>query len=161
MGQLRDRMEADLKLGGYSSGTRRVYLLHAAAFARHFMRSPDEMGETEVRTYLLHLIEHRQLSQQTVRQARAALQFLYTTTLKRPIEVTGLPMPALKKHLPVVLSAAEIVRVLGAIASPFYRMLLACVYATGLRIGEARNVSTRMRQSGRGFTEHRSHTRGC
>jgi hypothetical protein len=48
MGQLRERMEADLKLAGYSPSTKRIYL-YAGLFVRHFMRSPAEMGESEVR----------------------------------------------------------------------------------------------------------------
>ena len=39
MGKLRDRMEQDLKLGGYSPATQRIYLLYAREFARYHMRS--------------------------------------------------------------------------------------------------------------------------
>ena len=52
MGKLRDRMEQDLKLGGYSPATQRIYLLYAREFARYHMRSPAEMGEEEIRAYL-------------------------------------------------------------------------------------------------------------
>ena len=45
MGQLRDRMEADLRLAGYSPSTRKIYLGYARLFAKHHMRSPAEMGE--------------------------------------------------------------------------------------------------------------------
>ena len=48
MGQLRDRMQADLKIGGYSPSTQKVYLLYARQFAAHFMRSPAEMGVEQV-----------------------------------------------------------------------------------------------------------------
>jgi len=40
MGKLRDRMEQDLKLGGYSPATQRVYLLYAREFARYHMALP-------------------------------------------------------------------------------------------------------------------------
>jgi hypothetical protein len=51
MGQLRDFMETDLKLAGYSPSTKKIYLLYARLFARYFMCSPAEMGEPEVRGY--------------------------------------------------------------------------------------------------------------
>ena len=35
MGKLRDRMEEDLKLGGYSPATQRIYLLYAREFTRY------------------------------------------------------------------------------------------------------------------------------
>ena len=60
MGKLRDRMEEDLKLGGYSPATQRVYLLYAREFARYHMRSPADMGEEEIRAYLMHHQAHQQ-----------------------------------------------------------------------------------------------------
>ena len=44
MGQLRDRMEQDLKLKGVSPATTRNYLLYCRKFAAFFMRSPEELG---------------------------------------------------------------------------------------------------------------------
>ena len=34
MGQLRERMEADLKLAGYSRSTKKIYLLYDRLFAK-------------------------------------------------------------------------------------------------------------------------------
>ena len=51
MGQLRDRMEADLTLAGYADSTRRIYLFYAKQFTKHHMLSPAEMGEEEIRQY--------------------------------------------------------------------------------------------------------------
>ncbi len=45
MGQLRDRMEADLRLTGYSPSTRKIDLGHARLFAKDHMRSPAELSE--------------------------------------------------------------------------------------------------------------------
>src|SRR5437867_4811233 len=86
MRPIHERMEVDLKLGGYSPGTRKIYLLYARLFAKYFNRPPEEMGENEVRTYLLYLIEQRHASRGTIRQVRAALSFLYAVTLHRPVE---------------------------------------------------------------------------
>ena len=65
MGDLRDRMAEDLRLAGYSPCTQRLYLHYAKNFAKHFMRSPEEMGEHELRTFLLHLLD-RKLSHNAV-----------------------------------------------------------------------------------------------
>jgi len=53
MGELRDKMEANLKIGGYSEETQRIYLHYAKKYAAYFQRSPAEMGEDEVRAFLL------------------------------------------------------------------------------------------------------------
>ncbi len=137
MGQLRDRMDADLRLAGYSPATRKIYLLYARLFVKHLKRSPETMGEREVRAYLLHLIEERKASRETLRQVRAALTFLYSVTLRRPVEVAYLPVMRRQHRLPTVLSGTEVNALLEATTSPKYRALLMTLYASGLRITEA------------------------
>jgi hypothetical protein len=92
MGQLRDQMEADLKIGGYSPSTQKIYLLYARNFAAHFMRSPAELGADDVRRFLLHLVQDKQASRETIRQVRSSLRFLYTVTLNRPVDIEWLPV---------------------------------------------------------------------
>jgi integrase/recombinase XerD len=76
MGDLRERMHADLRIAGYSPITTKIYLLYARQFARFHMRSPEEAGLPEIRAFLLHLAE-RPVSPGTMRQVRAALTFLF------------------------------------------------------------------------------------
>ena len=52
MGRLHDRMAEDLTLRNFSPATRRNYLLYARKFAGFFMRSPEDMGEAEIRQFL-------------------------------------------------------------------------------------------------------------
>lgn len=137
MGQLRDRMEADLKIGGYSPSTQKTYLFWIRKFAGHFMRSPAEMGADEVRRFLLYLVEERKVSRESIRQVRASLRFLYTVTLARPVEIEWLPAPRRERRLPVVLSGTEVHALLNAIRSPKYRTIFMAMYAGGLRISEA------------------------
>ena len=137
MGQLRERMEADLRLAGYSPSTRKIYLGYARLFAKHHMRSPAEMGEEEIRQYLLHMVEEKKISRQTYRQIRAALIFLYSVTLRRQTEVEHLPVQRPRVKLPVVLSGTEVQRVLDAICSPKYLAIMMAQYASGLRISES------------------------
>jgi len=137
MGQFRDRMKADLKIAGYSESTRKIYLIYARKFVEHFRRSPAEMGADEVRYYLLHLIEHRGASRETVRQVRSALRFLYAVTLNRPVEVDWLPSARRARRLPVVLGGSEVSALLAAVRRVMYRTILMTMYAAGLRIGEA------------------------
>src|SRR5215471_11441102 len=83
MGQLRDRMEQDLKLKGVSPATIRNYLLYCRKFAAFYMRSPQELGASEIRAFLLHQIEVEQLAYASYRQVYAALKFLYSVSLGR------------------------------------------------------------------------------
>jgi len=137
VGQLRDRMKTDLVIGGYSPSTQKIYLVYARKFAAHFMRSPAQMGADEIRQFLLHLVQVEDISRETLRQVRAALRFLYTVTLNRPTEIESVPVPRARKRLPVVLSGTEVGALLAAVRRPKYRLLLAAMYAAGLRISEA------------------------
>ena len=119
MGQLRDRMEQDLKLKGVSPATIRNYLLYCRKFAAFYMRSPEELGAREIRAFLLHQMEVEQLAYASYRQVYAALKFLYSVTLGRPGEVSRLPFP--KRHptcLPKVLTVDQLTAFFAAIRKP-------------------------------------------
>ena len=151
MGEIRDRMTADLKIGGYSEGTQKIYLMYVNQFVRHFRRSPLEMGADEIRVFLLHMVTERQLSRETVRITRAALKFLYTVTLRRPVEVDWIPVPRHQRRLPEVLSGTDVARLLQAARSLKYRAVLETMYAGGLRISEACSLRVQDIDSKRGM----------
>jgi site-specific recombinase XerD len=138
MGQLRDRMEKDLILRNFSPATRRNYLLYCRKFAAHYKRSPEELGEAEIRAYLLHLIQVEQVSYSTYRQVLAALRFLYTTTLSQRWEVERIPFPRhRRKRFPEVIDRDKLLQLFAALRRPKYRLVLMACYAAGLRISEA------------------------
>ena len=141
MGKLHDQMEGDLILKAYSPHTQKAYLRGARHFARHYMRSPQEMGEQEVRDFLLHLVRDRNASPATQDMYVNALKFLYAVTLKRPEVVKDLSHPKRPKTLPVILSPAEVLRVFAAIHSVKYKAIIAIAYAGGLRISEVCSLS--------------------
>lgn len=136
MGKLHDQMKEDLLLKAYSPHTIRNYLRCARHFARHYMRSPEEMGEQEVRDFLLHLVRDRQASPATLDMYVNALKFLYNITLKQPEVVRGISHPKRPNTLPVILSPEEVLRIFAAIRSVKHKAIIATAYAAGLRISE-------------------------
>ena len=136
MTPLRRRMTEDLILHNRSPKTIRLYLNWVADFARHFHTSPDQLGPEHVRSYLLHLVQERQVSCNVHKQARLALQFFYRVTLGRDWVVAKVACPKAAKTLPVVLSQDEMARFLDALDNPKHRALLMTAYAAGLRLSE-------------------------
>jgi integrase/recombinase XerD len=136
MGKLHDRMQEDLLLKAYSPHTQKAYLRCARHFVSHYMRSPEEMGEQEIRGFLLHLVRDRKASSATLGMYVNALKFLYNNTLKRSEEVKGISHPKRPKTLPVILSPEEVLRVFAAIRSVKHKAIIATAYAAGLRISE-------------------------
>jgi site-specific recombinase XerD len=143
MGELRERMVQDLRLAGYSASTRRIYLHYAKEFARHFRRSPEILGEKEIRRYLLHLLDERQLSHDTYRQAHSALKFLFSVTLKRRFDLPCVHRQRRPHPLPDVLSGREVRRLFENFRSPKYRVAAMMLYGAGLRVSEACRLRAR------------------
>ena len=137
MAELRDRMNEDMKLKGYSPATRRNYLIYCRKFVAFFGKSPLEVGESEVREFLLYQIEASRVSRATYRQMLAAIKFLYTVTLGRPWDMERIPFP--RREPPKVrpiLNRAQVVKLLQAFRKPKYGVLFMTCYGAGLRISE-------------------------
>lgn len=140
MTPLRQRMIETLELHGLSPKTLKLYVDCVARFARHFGKSPEQLGADEVRAYLLYLIHERKVARGTYKQALAALRFLYRWVLKRSEDVQDIHAPRPERRLPVVLSFDEVHRFFAAIPSFKHRTLLMLAYAAGLRVSEAARV---------------------
>jgi site-specific recombinase XerD len=144
MGKLRDQMLADLQLRNYSIKTQTEYIRCAGDFAEHFGRSPDRMGEEEIRIFLIYLVRARNVSPSVLKMHVAAIKFLYRITLNRPEEVERIPYPRIPKALPDVLSQEEILAIIQALRSMKHATIIATAYGTGMRISEV----CRLRRSG-------------
>jgi len=136
MGKLHDQMKMDLELRNLSPRTQSCYLAWVRSFALHFHRSPDELGDQEIREYLHHLIQEKKASQSGISQAYSALKFFYETTLKRDWNGFKIPRVKMGKRLPVVLSREEIQAIFSATGNLKHRALLMTIYSAGLRVSE-------------------------
>ncbi len=100
------------------------------------MRHPEEMGEVEVRAFLIYLAAERRLSASSVNQALAALLFLYGEVLRRPLGALGrLPRARGPIRLPVVLTVEEVRELLGALDG-VSRLIGLLLYGSGMRLME-------------------------
>lgn len=133
---LRERMRSILRSRNYSPRTEEAYIHGVAGFARHFRKSPDQLGAAEVIEYQIWLREHKR-SASLVNQIVCSLKFLYGQVLDRPDEVQRIPYVRRERRLPVVLSTEETARFLRSVPRGVYRVLLMTIYGTGLRISEA------------------------
>jgi site-specific recombinase XerD len=136
MGKLHEQMKADLTLKGYSEHTHEAYLRYLRGFAKHHMRSPAEMGEEEIRAFLLHLVQEQKADPYLQKAYISALKFFYRITLGRPEVVANIPNPKLPKRMPVVLSMGEVLAIFEAIRYIKHKAMIATTYGAGLRISE-------------------------
>jgi site-specific recombinase XerD len=129
-------MIEDMRIRNLSPRTIDCYTRQVARFARHFGRSPEELGRQEIREYQQHLIYEREVSESLLIQVVAALRFLYRVTLDEDWPVRFIPYPKRPRKQPVVLSTGEMARFLDAACHCRARAILSTGYATGLRSSE-------------------------
>lgn len=138
MTALRQRMTEDMQVRNLALNTQRSYVQQISLFARHFNKSPEQMGPEEIRAYQVYLTNDRKLAPGSVLIAVAALRFLYKVSLKRewPFDEV-IPAPKKPQKLPVVLSPGEVLHFLDCVGSAKHRTILTACYAAGLRISES------------------------
>ena len=113
----------------YSDWVRRFILFHGK-------RHPREMGAKEVEAFLTHLAVAGRVSASTQNQAKSALLFLYQEVLETELPwLDEVESAKATKRLPVVLTPAEVQRLLAPIEGTV-GLILRLLYGTGMRIME-------------------------
>jgi len=138
--QLRQLMLEELQRRNFAATTIRTYLHGVTHFSRYFRRPPDQLGPEDIRKYQAMLFTKLKYSPNTVIVRLASLRFFYIHVLKRGWSIAETPYPKTVRHLPQVLSQEEVARLIDAADSPFHRILLMTLYATGARRAEAAHL---------------------
>ena len=73
MGKLKNKMEMQLKLEGYSPRTMKTYLLHMKQLVVYYAKEPKSITTDEIEKCLLYLIDEKQVSRSHVNQAVNAI----------------------------------------------------------------------------------------
>jgi site-specific recombinase XerD len=129
------RLETELRSRKYSPKTLESYIYYNRAFCRNMQKRPEDIDSEDIKVYLAYLDKIRDLSTSSVNLAISAIKFFYYNVLKKDIAQEQY-RPRHDKHLPMVLSKAEIKRLLGYEKNPKHRLLLMLAYSSGLRVSE-------------------------
>lgn len=136
MTPLRERFIEDMRVRGLAPATQRQYLHHTIDYAKYFNRSPEQLDCDAIHQYLVHLVEDRKLSPETVNACVSSLKFLYLNTLEMPWTNEYFPRVRRGTRLPVVLSQEEILLFFDHVAGLKNRAALMVSYGAGLRVSE-------------------------
>lgn len=139
MQNLKEQMITEFKLRGYSPKTEKMYLTHMKKYTHHFGKSPDQMGEREIKDYLHFLITQNK-SQSYVTGAYSALKFFYENVLQRTWDMNHIPRVKKDKKLPLILDTSEVRRLFEVTKNLKHRTILITTYAAGLRVSEVVNL---------------------
>src|SRR5260370_2481508 len=145
-------MLEDCQIGNSSPNTVAAYIRRVAEFAKHFGKSPELLGPEEIREYQLYLIKDKTVSLSAYIQTVCGLRFLYSNTLHRSVSIDRIPLPRHEKKLPVILSPAEVQRLLTTPKNLSHRTILTTMYAAGPRVSEIATLKPSDIDSGRGVS---------
>jgi integrase/recombinase XerD len=138
MTSLRQRMTEDMQVRNLAVNTQTCYVQQVSLFARHFNKSPEQLGPEDIRSYQVYLTNEKKLAPGSILIAVAALRFLYKVSLKKDWTFEDvIPAPKKPQTLPVVLSPEEVLQFLDCVGGTKHRAILTTCYAAGLRISEA------------------------
>ena len=135
--RLLDRVHEAIRRRYYSRRTEEAYM----HWIRRFIffngkRHPEVLGEAEVTAFLNHLAAERQVAAATQNQALSAILFLYREVLGRELPwLDGMHRPSRPPRLPVVLTRAEVERLLAQLTGTRW-LIASLLYGAGLRVME-------------------------
>ncbi len=129
-----------MRLRHYSRRTEEAYVGWIKRFIKFCgMRHPRELGPGDVTQFLSSLAADQGVSASTQNQALSALVFVYRDVLELPVGwLNGLVRAKRPARIPVVLTKAEVRRVLGRLRNrPTVALVAMVLYGTGMRLLEA------------------------
>lgn len=143
MGLLQQKMLLNMELRGFSPSTIKSYIGEAKKFVKFYNKSPDLMGELEVKNYLHYLIKIRKCSNSTIRQVYSSLKYLYFNTLNQDWFLNKIPLIKKEKKLPIVLTRKQIDAIFSATKKIKYLSIFKLIYSSGLRVSEASKLKVK------------------
>ena len=127
-----------VQLKDYRRPTKEAYVRCVWRLAEHFDCDPAQLNEEHLRQYFLFLREEQQYSPSSMKMAKWALRCFYRECLKITDWTVFEDLRINEPHpLPVVLSEAEVRRLLNCVREERFAVCLRLIYHCGLRVGEA------------------------
>lgn len=132
-----EEMRMVLRRGHYAARTEQTYVDWVGRFLVFSRpRNRDAISVEMVQEYLEYLAVVRQVSARTQNQALNALVYLFREVLERDLgEIGGVTRAAERKRLPVVLTKAEVRKLIDSTATG-YALMAELMYGAGLRLME-------------------------
>ena len=132
---LRQRMIEDMTMRKLNPKTQSGYIRAVKKLTCFLGRSPATASREDLRRFQLHLVEGG-VSSVTLNATITGLRFFFEVTLERGDAMAKMSHVHQPRTLPIVLSDAEVERVIEAAGSLKYKAALSVAYGAGLRAGE-------------------------
>ena len=135
--RLMEQVRGEIRTRHYSRRTEDAYVHWIRRFiVFHGRRHPRDLGASEISAFVTWLAVERRVAASTQNQALSAVLFLYRNVLRQEVgAVELLPRARMPSKVPVVLTVAEVRKVLDALTG-VPRIVAMLLYGAGLRLQE-------------------------
>ena len=135
--RLLEQVRAEIRARHYSRRTEDAYVHWIRRFiVFHGRRHPREFGAPEISAFVTWLAVDQHVAASTQNQALSGVLFLYRCVLRQEVgAIELLPRARMPSKVPVVLTVAEVRRVLDALTG-VPRIVAMLLYGAGLRLQE-------------------------
>ncbi|MCL2479676.1 MAG: tyrosine-type recombinase/integrase, partial [Treponema sp.] len=129
------KLETELRSRKYSLRTLRSYVYYNQLLCRTVQKIPEEINTEDIINFCGMIEKENEYSASSLNLVISAIKFFYKEIIKNGIiEISHRPRQ--DKKLPMVLSRAEIKKILGMEKNIKHRLLLMLAYSSGLRVSE-------------------------
>lgn len=144
------KFSAFVQLKDFRAPTKKEYVRYVRKLGEHYQCDPASLTEDQVRAYYLFLRQEKKFGASAMIVAKCALRAFFCECLRvagwTVFDELRIRRP---QTLPLVLTREQVAALLGAVREPRLKMVLAFIYHTGLRVGEAVRVELRDLKDGR------------
>ena len=124
-------------LTGHTLKSYRTYVSAFLDFAFDFLKKdPADVTWGELRLFIKHLQQTRNLSDRTINATISQLRFFTMYVLHKPWDYTQLPTRKFDQYMPFVPSREEMAEFINAIDDLKAHAMVVLMYSAGLRVGE-------------------------
>ncbi len=134
--ELYQRMSDDLHRTGKALRTHNGYLRAVRQLADYCQKQPDQITESQLRRFFLHLKNERQFAYGSLRVALSGVKFFYSVTCKRDWNIFTMLKLQNINALPEVLTIPQVHSIINATTTQRMRTFFWTVYSMGLRLNE-------------------------
>lgn len=135
------KLRQEMKLRNFSQKTVESYVYYISACLKKSNKTARMVAGADIRDYLNSLADAG-FASSTINSAYSALKFYFEVILRRKF-FFNIPRAKKEKHLPVVLSKEETVRLISSTVNPKHRCILSLLYGTGVRVSELTHIKMR------------------
>lgn len=132
-----EKVKVELKISKNSDYTIRNYIQANSNLFKFTKKQPEQITGDDVKAFMAECLSDK--SSSSVILFLSAIKYAYSNLLSKDI-TAGIKRPKKEKRLPIVLSKAEVKKLIDSISNKKSKLMISLTYACGFRVSELINL---------------------